>query len=56
MKKTFITALWSLLIVSCLTVPAFAQELLIGGQVVGVQISTKGVLVAGLSEVETAEG
>lgn len=56
MKKTLITALWSLLIVSCLSVPAFAQELLVGGQIVGVQISTKGVLVAGLSEVETAEG
>lgn len=56
MKKTLITALWSLLIISCLSVPAFAQELLVGGQIVGVQISTKGVLVAGLSEVETAEG
>lgn len=56
MKKTIITALWSLLVVSCLTVPAFAQELLVGGQVVGVQISMKGVLVAGLSQVETAEG
>ena len=56
MKKTIITALWSLLLVSCLTAPAFAQELLLGGQVVGVQISMKGVLVAGLSQVETAEG
>lgn len=56
MKKTIITALWTLFVVSCLTVPAFAQELLLGGQVVGVQISMKGVLVAGLSQVETAEG
>ena len=56
MKKTIITALWTLFVVSCLTVPAFAQELLVGGQVVGVQISMKGVLVAGLSQVETAEG
>ena len=56
MKKTIVTALWTVLIVSCLTVPAFAQELLVGGQVVGVQISMKGVLVAGLSQVETAEG
>lgn len=56
MKKTFLTALWSLLIVSCLSAPAFAQELLVGGQVVGIQMSTRGVLVAGLSEVETAEG
>ena len=30
--------------------------LLVGGRVVGVQISMKGVLVAGLSQVETAEG
>ena len=51
MKKTIITALWSLVIVSCLSAPAFAQELLVGGQVVGIQMSTKGVLVAGLSEV-----
>jgi len=56
MKKTLITTLWSLLLISCLSMPAFAQELLVGGQVVGVQISTKGVLVAGLSEVETADG
>lgn len=56
MKKTFLTALWSLLIVSCLSAPAFAQELLVGGQVVGIQMSTRGVLVAGLSEVETADG
>ena len=56
MKKTIITALWSLVIISCLSAPAFAQELLVGGQVVGIQMSTKGVLVAGLSEVETADG
>ena len=56
MKKTILTALWSLLIISCLSAPAFAQELLVGGQVVGIQMSTKGVLVAGLSEVETADG
>ena len=56
MKKTILTALWSLVIISCLSAPAFAQELLVGGQVVGIQMSTKGVLVAGLSEVETAEG
>ena len=56
MKKTIITALWSLVIISCLSAPAFAQELLVGGQVVGIQMSTRGVLVAGLSEVETADG
>ena len=56
MKKTILTALWSLMIISCLSAPAFAQELLVGGQVVGIQISTRGVLVAGLSEVETTDG
>lgn len=56
MKKTIITALWSLAVVCCLSAPAYAQELLVGGQVVGIQMSTRGVLVAGLSEVETADG
>jgi stage IV sporulation protein B len=56
MKKTILTTLCSLVFISCLSVPAYAQELLVGGQVVGIQMSTKGVLVAGLSEVETAQG
>ena len=56
MKKTIITGLWSLLLLSALSVPAFAQELLVGGQAVGIQISTEGVLVAGFCPVETAEG
>ena len=56
MKKAAVTAIWSLLITAMLTGTAFARELMIGGQVVGVQISTKGVLVAGISEVETVEG
>ena len=56
MKKFFITGLWVCLLLPLLTVPAFAQELIVGGQTVGIQISTEGVLVAGLSEVETAEG
>ena len=56
MKKTVITGLWSLLLLTGLTVPAFAQELLVGGQAVGIQISTEGVLVAGFCPVETAAG
>ena len=56
MKKTIVTGLWVCLLLPLLTVPAFAQELILGGQAVGIQISTAGVLVAGLSEVQTAEG
>ena len=56
MKKIMGTGLWVCLLLPLLTVPAFAQELIVGGQAVGIQISTEGVLVAGLSEVETAEG
>ncbi len=56
MKKIVVTGLWSLLILSGLTLPAFAQELLVGGQAVGIQISTDGVIVAGFSPVETAQG
>ena len=51
MKKAIVTGLWSLLLAAVLTVPAFAQELVVGGQVVGVQISTEGVVVAGFSEI-----
>lgn len=56
MKKTIITTLWSLAMICCLSAPAYAQELLVGGQVVGIQMSTQGALVAGLSEVEAADG
>ena len=49
MKKILVTGLWTLLLTTVLTVPAFAQELVVGGQVVGVQISTDGVMVAGVS-------
>ena len=52
-KKAVFTALWSMLITALLTGSAFAKELMVGGQVVGVQISTRGVIVAGVSEVET---
>jgi stage IV sporulation protein B len=56
MKKAIVTGLWSLALLGGLTLPAYAQELLVGGQAVGIQISTEGVLVAGLCPVETAEG
>lgn len=56
LKKTAATALMSLLFAALLAAPAYAKELVVGGQAVGVQISTDGVLVAGVSEVETAAG
>lgn len=56
MKKMLISAAFCLMLSAVLTVPAFAEELIVGGQAVGIQISTEGVLVAGLSEVETDEG
>ncbi len=56
MKKTVCTALFSLFLAAAFPVAAYAQELLVGGQVVGIQISTDGVLVAGVAEVETENG
>ena len=56
MKKIMGTGLWALLLTSLLTVPAWAQELIVGGQAVGIQISPEGVLVAGVSEVQTPDG
>lgn len=47
------------LTLSMLTVPApaaLARELIVGGQTVGIQVGTKGVLVASLTEVETKNG
>jgi len=55
MRKIIIKALWCGLIMSLLTVGAFAQEVLLGGQVVGIHVGMKGVLVAGLSPVENGE-
>ena len=56
MKKTIITAFSSLFFCAVLSISAFAQELMVGGEAVGIQIRTEGVLVAELAEVETAEG
>ena len=56
MKKAMITALWCMLLTTLFAGSAFAQELLVGGQVVGIQVGIKGVLVAGISQVETTEG
>ncbi|MCR5577523.1 MAG: PDZ domain-containing protein [Oscillospiraceae bacterium] len=56
MKKMIGTGLWALLLTGLLTVPAWAQELIVGGQAVGIQLETEGVLVAGVSEVQTPQG
>lgn len=56
MKKAVITTLSCLFLAASLPTAAYAQELVVGGQVVGIQISTDGVMVAGVAEVETAEG
>ena len=55
MKKTAIAALLCLAVLGA-SPAAFAQELAVGGQIVGIQIHTEGVLVAGVGPVETAEG
>lgn len=56
MRKTVITTLFSLAVAAALTTAAWAQELVVGGQAVGIQVGTKGVLIAGLTQVETANG
>ena len=55
-KKSALTAFLVLTLASVLTVPAYARELIVGGQAVGIQISARGAVVAGLSEVETGSG
>ena len=56
MKKAIITACSSLFFCAVLSISAFAQELMVGGEAVGIQIRTEGVLVAELAEVETPSG
>jgi len=56
MKKTAIAAVLSIACLTAAPVTAFAQEVAVGGQIVGIQISTQGVMVAGVGPVETAKG
>ena len=56
MKKTIITALFCFVLASVMPTAAYAMELVVGGQAVGIQLSTDGVMVAGLAAIETAEG
>ena len=53
MKKALMSGVFSLVLASVFVIPAFAEELVVGGQAVGIQISTEGVLVAGLSQVDS---
>ena len=56
MRKRIVTGLCALFLCPLITTQAYAQELLLGGQAVGIQISTDGVIVAGFCPVETEEG
>ncbi len=56
MKKTAIAALLSLALLAGFPASAWAQELAVGGQIVGIQLRTRGVMVAGVSAVPTEEG
>ena len=56
MKKR-ITALLGVLLLFALTpCAAWAEELLVGGQAVGIEISAEGVIVSGFCEVQTEKG
>lgn len=55
-KKTVLSFAAAVLILVSLFPAAFAQELIVGGSAVGIQVNTKGVMVAGLTEVETENG
>lgn len=56
MKKYKILLPLCLCLAGMLTVTAYAQELAVGGQAVGIQAELDGLMVAGLSSVQTAEG
>ncbi len=56
MKKTIITVFLCLVLSSVMSTAAFAMELVVGGQAVGIQLNTDGVMVAGLAAIETADG
>ena len=56
MRKAVMTTLSCLFLAAAFPTAAFAQALVAGGQVVGIQIKTDGVLVAGVAPIETVEG
>lgn len=54
--KRIVSALCALVLTAALPVAASAQELMLGGQPVGIELQTDGVVVAGFAEVETETG
>ena len=56
MKKRIAALGGALLAFALLPCAAWAEELLVGGQAVGIEISADGVLVSGFCRVQTAEG
>ncbi len=56
MKKKMAAALCVLFLFALTPCAAWAEELLVGGQAVGIEISADGVIVSGFSEVQTADG
>ena len=54
--KQIWSALCALVLTAALPVAASAQELMLGGQPVGIELQTDGVVVAGFAEVETETG
>lgn len=55
-KKITATAFAAIIFSTTLSAQAFARELMVGGQAVGIRLSTAGVIVAGVSEVTTESG
>ena len=55
-EKNILSAAVGLILCISLLPAAFAHELIVGGSAVGIQVSTRGVMVAGLTEVETDSG
>lgn len=55
-RKNILSAAVVLILWISLIPVAYAHELIVGGNAVGIQVSTRGVMVAGLTEVETEGG
>jgi len=56
MKKRIAAGLCAFLFFALAPLPAWAEELLVGGQAVGIEIEADGVLVSGFCEVDTPAG
>ena len=55
-KRSALALVLTLCLLTVSAPAALARQLIVGGQTVGIQVGTKGVLVASLTEVETANG